>query len=158
MALLLSDMAALSYLFFRAHLLFAFIPFESVAELIKRANETLEIEPQGTLQEQAEAVLSALVGASHPYDAGQAAGGDEDTVAPLASVSLADANFDTGRPTVPESTLGGETTCSVCFTNPKSHVAAPCGHQCACGPCSARMESCPICRAPVLMWMQLRVA
>ncbi|EOD26857.1 hypothetical protein EMIHUDRAFT_236410 [Emiliania huxleyi CCMP1516] len=71
---------------------------------------------------------------------------------------LANANFDTGRPTVPGSTLGGETTCSVCFTNPKSHVAAPCGHQCACGPCSARMESCPICRAPVLMWMQLRVA
>jgi len=88
---------------------------ESVAELIKRANETLEIEPQGTLQEQAVAVLSALVGASHPYDAGQAAGGDEDTIAPLASISLADANFDTGRPTVPESTLGGETTCSVCF-------------------------------------------
>ena len=51
-----------------------------------------------------------------------------------------------------------ETTCIVCFSNPKSHVAGPCGHLCACGPCSARMESCPICRAPVLMWMQLRVA
>ena len=77
---------------------------------------------------------------------------------PPAAVSLADAGFDTGRPPVPESTLGGETTCIVCFSNPKSHVAGPCGHLCACGPCSARMESCPICRAPVLMWMQLRVA
>ena len=77
---------------------------------------------------------------------------------PPAAVSLADAGFDTGRPAVPESTLGGETTCIVCFSNPKSHVAGPCGHLCACGPCSARMESCPICRAPVLMWMQLRVA
>ena len=77
---------------------------------------------------------------------------------PVATLSLADAGFDTGRATVPESTLGGETTCIVCFSNPKSHVAGPCGHLCACGPCSARMESCPICRAPVLMWMQLRVA
>ena len=77
---------------------------------------------------------------------------------PTATVSLADARFDTGRPAVPESTLGGETTCIICFSNAKSHVAGPCGHLCACGPCSAKMESCPICRAPVLMWMQLRVA
>ncbi|EOD04340.1 hypothetical protein EMIHUDRAFT_221114, partial [Emiliania huxleyi CCMP1516] len=72
---------------------------------------------------------------------------------PVAALSLADANFDTGRAAVPESTLGGETTCIVCFTRPKDHVAIPCGHQCACGDCSAKMEQCPICRQPVLMWM-----
>ncbi|EOD12287.1 hypothetical protein EMIHUDRAFT_247499, partial [Emiliania huxleyi CCMP1516] len=57
-----------------------------------------------------------------------------------------------------EREAAGETTCIICFSNAKSHVAGPCGHLCACGPCSAKMESCPICRAPVLMWMQLRVA
>ncbi|EOD04953.1 hypothetical protein EMIHUDRAFT_220386, partial [Emiliania huxleyi CCMP1516] len=72
---------------------------------------------------------------------------------PVAALSLADANFDTGRAAVPESTLGGETTCIVCFTRPKDHVAIPCGHQCACGDCSAKMEQCPICRQSVLMWM-----
>ena len=73
-------------------------------------------------------------------------------------VSLADATFDTGRPAVPESTLGGETTCIICFTRPKSHVAIPCGHLCACSSCSARMEQCPICRERVLTWTLLRVA
>ena len=69
---------------------------------------------------------------------------------PTATVSLADARFDTGRPAVPESTLGGETTCIICFARPKSHAAMPCGHQCACGPCSERMPACPYCREPVL--------
>ena len=45
----------------------------------------------------------------------------------LGSVSLADARFETGRPAAaPESTVGGQTTCIVCFTNPKSHSAVPC--------------------------------
>ncbi|EOD35463.1 hypothetical protein EMIHUDRAFT_201574 [Emiliania huxleyi CCMP1516] len=72
---------------------------------------------------------------------------------PVATLSLADAGFDTGRAAVPESTLGGETTCIVCFTRPKDHVAIPCGHQCACAECSAKMEQCPICRQAVLVWM-----
>ena len=72
---------------------------------------------------------------------------------PVAALSLADARFDTGRAAVPESTLGGETTCIVCFTRPKDHVAIPCGHQCACAECSAKMEQCPICRQAVLVWM-----
>ena len=71
---------------------------------------------------------------------------------PLGPVSLASANFDTGRPEVPESTVGGESTCIICFTRPKSHVAIPCGHLCACDVCSARMEQCPICREPVMTW------
>ena len=74
-----------------------------------------------------------------------------------ATVSLADADFDTGRAVVPESTLGGETTCIVCFTRPKTHIAVPCGHQCACGACADRMRDCPYCREPVMMWMLQRL-
>ncbi|EOD34385.1 hypothetical protein EMIHUDRAFT_202161 [Emiliania huxleyi CCMP1516] len=74
-------------------------------------------------------------------------------IAPLAAVSLADADFDTGRRAVPESTMGGETTCIVCFARAKSHAAVPCGHVCACGPCSELMEECPYCREPAMMWM-----
>jgi TPR repeat protein len=77
---------------------------------------------------------------------------------PTAVTSLADAQFSTGRPEAPESTIGGQSTCIICFTNPKSHVAVPCGHQCACGDCSAQMRECPVCRTPVQMWMHVRMA
>ena len=76
----------------------------------------------------------------------------------LPVMSLAAAQFDTGRRAVPESTIGGQTTCIVCFVNPKSHAAVPCGHQCACGDCAALMRDCPVCRNPALQWMQVRVA
>ena len=87
------------------------------------------------------------------------AAAEEDTVPslPAAMTSLADAQFDTGRPGAPESTIGGQMTCIVCFINPKSHAAVPCGHQCACGDCSAQMKECPICRNPAHMWMHVRV-
>ena len=35
----------------------------------------------------------------------------------------------------------------------KSPAAVPCGHLCACGPCSEQMQECPYCREPVMMWM-----
>ena len=76
----------------------------------------------------------------------------------LPVMSLAAAQFDTGRRAVPESTIGGQTTCIVCFVNPKSHAAVPCGHQCACGDCAAKMNECPVCRNPAREWMQVRVA
>ena len=76
----------------------------------------------------------------------------------LPVMTLASAQFDTGRPLVPESTIGGQTTCIICFVNPKSHIAVPCGHQCACGDCSAQMTDCPVCRNPVREWIQVRVA
>ena len=76
---------------------------------------------------------------------------------PVAVTSLSDAQFSTGRPEAPESTIGGQTTCIICFVNPKSHAAVPCGHWCACGDCSAQMKECPICRGPVQMWMHVRV-
>ena len=77
---------------------------------------------------------------------------------PAAVISLADAQFSTGRPEPPESTIGGQSTCIVCFTNPKSHVAVPCGHQCACVNCSAQMQECPVCRRRVQTWVHVHMA
>ena len=117
------------------------------------------------LAEEAELLATALEGSAKLDDeaeeqqapasqAGEAARAQaEPAQDPAAAISLADAGFDTGRPAVPESTLGGETTCIVCFTRPKTHVAVPCGHLCACDNCSARMEQCPICRDAVPVWL-----
>jgi hypothetical protein len=76
---------------------------------------------------------------------------------PPTAISLACASLDLRRPEVTESSVGGQATCIVCFTNPKSHLAFPCGHQCSCGPCSERMTTCPYCRQPVIGWTQARV-
>jgi len=57
-----------------------------------------------------------------------------------------------------ESTIGGETTCIVCFTGDKNHVAVPCGHQTVCGPCSEKLEECPVCRAKAQPWVRVRIA
>ena len=51
---------------------------------------------------------------------------------------------------------GGETSCIICFERPKSHLAVPCSHLCACGPCSELMQECPYCREPVMMWLAPR--
>ena len=48
---------------------------------------------------------------------------------PATVTSLADADFSTGRPEPPESTIGGQSTCIICFTNPKTHAAGPRGDQ-----------------------------
>ena len=50
-----------------------------------------------------------------------------------------------------------EATCVVCMEQPKSHLAAPCGHICACGTCAAEMNTCPYCREPVAMWVRHRM-
>ena len=75
----------------------------------------------------------------------------------LPVLTLADAGDITGRNDVPESTIGGETTCIVCMVHPKSHLAVPCGHQSMCGICAERMQCCPYCRAPVQQWVHARV-
>ena len=38
--------------------------------------------------------------------------------------------------------------CVVCLERPKSHVLIPCGHQCICETCQARLipGNCPVCR------------
>jgi hypothetical protein len=73
-------------------------------------------------------------------------------------VSLADARLAIRPPEAPESTVGGETTCIICFFDLKSHAAVPCGHRCACAGCAAQMTHCPICREPVVTWMHVRDA
>ena len=72
-------------------------------------------------------------------------------------LTLADVGDITGRNDVPESSIGGTTTCIVCMARPKSHLAVPCGHQSACGTCAERMQLCPYCRAPVREWVQHRM-
>ena len=76
---------------------------------------------------------------------------------PVTVVPLSQASLNMGRPEAPESTIGGQTTCIVCFENPKSHLAFPCGHQCACGWCASQMNECPYCCAHVVGWTQARV-
>ena len=81
------------------------------------------------------------------------------SIEPVAAAvcSLKDAGDVTGRG-VPESTQGGETTCIVCFKGDKTHIAVPCGHWALCGPCSAKLDVCPICRAKAQLWMQVHIA
>ena len=76
---------------------------------------------------------------------------------PQQVLTLANAGDITGRNDAPESTIGGETTCIVCMARPKTHLAVPCAHQCACGPCAEQMQLCPYCRTPVQAWFEVRV-
>ena len=73
------------------------------------------------------------------------------------TLDLADAGDIINRNDMPESTIGGQTTCIVCMIGLKSHIAVPCGHQSVCANCSAKMQLCPYCREPVQLWMQARV-
>ena len=83
-------------------------------------------------------------------------GGEATAASARPVLTLADVGEITGR-NVPESSIGGETTCIVCMSQPKTHLAVPCGHQCACGACAEQMQQCPYCRAPVQKWIQVRV-
>ena len=114
---------------------------------VDRLEASLGAATEGSLEERVGAI-ERLIGP----EAAEAAEQHLPVTEPLAAVSLADAGLDTGRP-APESTMGGETTCIVCFARVKSHAAVPCGHLCACGPCSELMRECPYCREPVMMWM-----
>ena len=75
-----------------------------------------------------------------------------------APLTLAEVGNITGHQAdVPESTVGGDTTCIVCFAEPKTHLATPCGHQCVCEKCAAQMDECPYCRASVEKWIKVHV-
>ena len=118
---------------------------EEAEEAAEAAAEAARLAASAAAAEAASAAAAAPVALDRP------------TSLPVAATSLADAQFDTGRPEAPESTIGGEMTCIVCFVNLKSHVAVPCGHQCACAVCSAQMNECPVCRTPVSIWTHVRV-
>ncbi|EOD17419.1 hypothetical protein EMIHUDRAFT_210114 [Emiliania huxleyi CCMP1516] len=106
--------------------------------LVERLEASLGAATEGSLEERVGAI-ERLIGP----EAAEAAEQHLPVTEPLAAVSLADAGLDTGRPAAPESTMGGEITCIVCFARVKSHAAVPCGHLCACGPCSELMQECP---------------
>ena len=59
-----------------------------------------------------------------------------------------------------ESTIGGQTSCIICMSNEKTHLAVPCGHQCVCEACSQKaqvQQKCPYCCQDVIMWVQQRI-
>lgn len=50
---------------------------------------------------------------------------------------------------------GELTECVICLNDSGAKpgmefiILAPCGHYCACSECAAKIEACPICRAPI---------
>ena len=114
-----------------------------------------------TLREAILGISISEVPSSDPTESNLASGVGQGAEAVAASaqqvLTLADVGDVTGRNEVPESTIGGETTCIVCMERPKTHLAVPCAHQCACGPCAEQMPLCPYCRAPVQGWLEVRV-
>ena len=71
-----------------------------------------------------------------------------------AAGSIGDRDTEDGRA---ESTVGGDTTCIVCFAHPKTHMALPCLHQCLCQTCAKKIYECPYCRTPVERWLEPRL-
>lgn len=39
--------------------------------------------------------------------------------------------------------------CIICMENEKTQIYIPCGHYCACIYCSAKLDSCPLCRGSI---------
>ena len=78
---------------------------------------------------------------------------------PTIIVSPTAAALGLPSPTDETSTLGGGTTCTICFTGSKSHAAVPCGHRFACGDCSnaimAKSQTCPMCRGDIMMFVDV---
>jgi hypothetical protein len=109
----------------------------------KGSKQTLAVVP-----EEAEAGEASEAG-----EAEAAATPQSNLLVDLASISL----VDNGSSNHCESTIGGTTTCIVCFTGEKTHTAVPCGHQCACKQCSNKLKTCPYCRGVVSLWMHVRV-
>ena len=71
-------------------------------------------------------------------------------------ISLSDATSFNSREEV-ESSIGGQSTCIVCFTRPKEMLAMPCLHQAVCEECSSRLAQCPYCRTDVASWVKPRL-
>ena len=69
------------------------------------------------------------------------------------------ANPTASKDETEESSIGGMSTCIVCMTHDKTHLAYPCdGHQCVCEECSKALKTCPYCRIAVAAWVHVRVA
>lgn len=48
--------------------------------------------------------------------------------------------------------------CVVCIDRGVSHVIATCGHLCLCERCARAVKACPLCRAPKVMQLRVRLA
>ena len=66
------------------------------------------------------------------------------------------------EPAPPVPSDENEDECVICSNAKRTHIFAPCGHQCVCKDCSERVLSqnggngeCPMCRAPCFMAMQV---
>jgi hypothetical protein len=77
---------------------------------------------------------------------------------PPPALTLADAPGLT-KP-LAESTIGGTTTCVVCFASEKNHAFGPCGHVSCCGDCAKVFvnKPCPMCREPVQFALKVHMA
>lgn len=86
-------------------------------------------------------------------------GGRGGSTAADGPISLAAYTLESSPPVAPppESTIGGQTTCIVCFEGEKTHLNAACGHQCVCETCAAMISECPCCRVAVDRWIRVRV-
>ena len=81
---------------------------------------------------------------------------------PLSTTVVAPTAAALGLPAMDEtSTMGGGTTCTICFTGTKSHAAVPCGHQFACKDCAEELrqqgQTCPMCRGKIDLFIQVHV-
>jgi hypothetical protein len=56
-----------------------------------------------------------------------------------------------------QSSIGGQSTCIVCFEGEKTHMSVPCGHICVCAACSGALSRCPYCRQDAHLWVKARV-
>jgi hypothetical protein len=75
------------------------------------------------------------------------------SVALMAAARKCDVPADAPMPpviaAVPPASSTKPALCTICMDRAIEIVCVPCGHLCMCGPCSAAIVSCPICRAHV---------
>ena len=72
-------------------------------------------------------------------------------------LTMANVESTHNRCDLPNSSIGGQTTCIVCMEMEKTHLAVPCGHQTVCFKCSKKFRECPYCRESVHAWVHVRV-
>ncbi|CAE7272354.1 Neurl1b [Symbiodinium sp. CCMP2592] len=58
----------------------------------------------------------------------------------------------------PDWTALSRSVCAVCWEPSADRVAVPCGHQCVCEGCLAKVSACPVCRQPVECFLKVFVA
>ena len=78
----------------------------------------------------------------------------------LTAQTLAQAGLDPCvAPPPADSSIGGNSTCTLCFKGDKDQLAVPCGHLCACADCVKLLAGklCPICCSTVSFWQRVHI-